>query len=113
MAIILYFGSFLKSRIYFCVQELLEISWRLFLVCQKMRLRRSLRSIRYVQKDLVATLVNEVIFHQLGTFNTIKATIPHIRASKGSYIHVSATLHYNGEISYISFRKHVAIYLLW
>ncbi|KAI5118347.1 hypothetical protein M0805_009150 [Coniferiporia weirii] len=32
----------------------------------------------------------------LGTYNTIKATIPHIRASKGSYIHVSATLHYRG-----------------
>ncbi|KAF8884144.1 2,4-dienoyl-CoA reductase [Infundibulicybe gibba] len=31
----------------------------------------------------------------LGTFNTIKATISHVRASKGSYIHVSATLHYN------------------
>ncbi|TFK33740.1 2,4-dienoyl-CoA reductase [Crucibulum laeve] len=32
----------------------------------------------------------------IGTFNTIKATIAHVRASKGSYIHVSATLHYNG-----------------
>ncbi|KAJ3781763.1 hypothetical protein GGU10DRAFT_390372 [Lentinula aff. detonsa] len=30
----------------------------------------------------------------LGTFNTIKATIAHVRQSKGSYIHVSATLHY-------------------
>ncbi|KAJ3010259.1 hypothetical protein NUW54_g2539 [Trametes sanguinea] len=30
----------------------------------------------------------------LGTYNTIKATLPHLRASKGSYIHVSATLHY-------------------
>lgn len=30
----------------------------------------------------------------LGTYNTIKATLPHIRASKGSYVHVSATLHY-------------------
>ena len=33
---------------------------------------------------------------QLGTFNTIKATIPYVRASRGSYIHVSATLHHNG-----------------
>jgi len=33
----------------------------------------------------------------LGTFNTIKATLPHIRASKGSYIHVSAALHYRGQ----------------
>jgi len=32
----------------------------------------------------------------IGTFNTVKATLPHIRASHGSYIHVSATLHYKG-----------------
>ncbi|KDR73235.1 hypothetical protein GALMADRAFT_251819 [Galerina marginata CBS 339.88] len=32
----------------------------------------------------------------IGTFNTIKATLAHVRASKGAYIHVSATLHYNG-----------------
>ncbi|KAF6763407.1 2,4-dienoyl-CoA reductase [Ephemerocybe angulata] len=32
----------------------------------------------------------------MGTYNTIKATIQHVRASKGAYIHVSATLHYNG-----------------
>ncbi|KAJ6551909.1 2,4-dienoyl-CoA reductase [Mycena capillaripes] len=32
----------------------------------------------------------------LGTYHTIKATIPHLRASKGAYIHVSATLHYKG-----------------
>jgi len=32
----------------------------------------------------------------LGTYNTIKATLPHVKASKGSYIHVSATLHYRG-----------------
>jgi len=32
----------------------------------------------------------------IGTYNTIKATIDHVRASKGSYIHVSATLHYRG-----------------
>ncbi|KAJ3757644.1 hypothetical protein EV360DRAFT_45638 [Lentinula raphanica] len=30
----------------------------------------------------------------LGTYNTVKATIAHVRQSKGSYIHVSATLHY-------------------
>ncbi|CCM04270.1 uncharacterized protein FIBRA_06440 [Fibroporia radiculosa] len=30
----------------------------------------------------------------IGTYNTIKATIAYVRASKGSYIHVSATLHY-------------------
>jgi peroxisomal 2,4-dienoyl-CoA reductase len=33
----------------------------------------------------------------MGTYNTIKATIEHVRASKGAYIHVSATLHYNGQ----------------
>ncbi|KIM23457.1 hypothetical protein M408DRAFT_77560 [Serendipita vermifera MAFF 305830] len=32
----------------------------------------------------------------LGTYNTIKATLPYVRASKGSYIHISATLHYRG-----------------
>ncbi|KAF8530680.1 hypothetical protein JB92DRAFT_2856905 [Gautieria morchelliformis] len=32
----------------------------------------------------------------LGTFNTVKATLPHVRQSNGSYIHVSATLHYRG-----------------
>ncbi|KAH8111173.1 NAD-binding protein [Phellopilus nigrolimitatus] len=32
----------------------------------------------------------------LGTYNTMKATLPHVRASRGSYIHVSATLHYRG-----------------
>lgn len=34
----------------------------------------------------------------MGTFNTIKATLSHVRASKGAYIHVSATLHYKGNI---------------
>ncbi|KAI0791892.1 2,4-dienoyl-CoA reductase [Abortiporus biennis] len=32
----------------------------------------------------------------LGTYHTIKATLPYVRQSKGSYIHVSATLHYRG-----------------
>ncbi|KIJ33031.1 hypothetical protein M422DRAFT_76509 [Sphaerobolus stellatus SS14] len=32
----------------------------------------------------------------LGTYNTLKATLPYVRESKGSYIHVSATLHYRG-----------------
>jgi len=30
----------------------------------------------------------------LGMFNTIKATLPHVRQAKGSYIHVSVTIHY-------------------
>ncbi|KII83958.1 hypothetical protein PLICRDRAFT_168490 [Plicaturopsis crispa FD-325 SS-3] len=30
----------------------------------------------------------------IGTYNTIKATIPYVRKTQGSYIHVSATLHY-------------------
>ncbi|KAM0754962.1 2,4-dienoyl-CoA reductase [Meredithblackwellia eburnea MCA 4105] len=32
----------------------------------------------------------------LGTFNTFKATIPEVVKSKGSYIAISATLHYRG-----------------
>ncbi|KAG8810205.1 hypothetical protein FRC19_004677 [Serendipita sp. 401] len=32
----------------------------------------------------------------IGTYNTIKATINHVRAAKGAYIHISATLHYRG-----------------
>ncbi|KAJ3553463.1 hypothetical protein NM688_g3600 [Phlebia brevispora] len=31
----------------------------------------------------------------LGTYHTIKATLPYVRQSKGAYIHVSATLHHN------------------
>ncbi|KAJ7595325.1 2,4-dienoyl-CoA reductase [Mycena floridula] len=34
----------------------------------------------------------------IGTYNTIKATIPHVRVSHGAYIHVSATLHYRATI---------------
>jgi peroxisomal 2,4-dienoyl-CoA reductase len=40
----------------------------------------------------------------LGTYNTIKSTLPHIRSSKGSYIHISATLHYRG----IPYQAHVS-----
>ncbi|KAJ7929575.1 2,4-dienoyl-CoA reductase [Mycena leptocephala] len=40
----------------------------------------------------------------MGTFNTIKATIPHLRASNGAYIHVSATLHYRG----LPYQAHVS-----
>lgn len=32
----------------------------------------------------------------LGTYHTIKATLPYLRESHGSYIHISATLHYRG-----------------
>ncbi|EJD04629.1 NAD-binding protein [Fomitiporia mediterranea MF3/22] len=32
----------------------------------------------------------------IGTYNTIKATLPYVRKAHGSYIHVSATLHYRG-----------------
>lgn len=42
---------------------------------------------------------NRLVRLQIGTYNTIKATIEHVRASKGAYIHVSATLHYNGKES--------------
>lgn len=36
---------------------------------------------------------------KVGTFNTIKATLPYVRKSRGAYIHVSATLHYLGMCS--------------
>ncbi|KAH7890348.1 hypothetical protein F5I97DRAFT_1834789 [Phlebopus sp. FC_14] len=32
----------------------------------------------------------------IGTFNTVKATLPYVRTTHGAYIHVSATLHYKG-----------------
>lgn len=32
----------------------------------------------------------------MGTYSTIKATLPHIRATHGTYTHISATLHYKG-----------------
>lgn len=40
----------------------------------------------------------------LGTYNTIKATLPHLRESKGAYIHISATLHYRG----LPYQAHVS-----
>jgi len=46
--------------------------------------------------------VNEI--DTLGTFHTVKATLPHLRKSHGAYIHVSATLHYQG----IPFQAHVS-----
>jgi peroxisomal 2,4-dienoyl-CoA reductase len=33
---------------------------------------------------------------QLGTYNTVKATLPSIRKTQGAYLHISATLHYKG-----------------
>lgn len=39
----------------------------------------------------------------LGTYNTIKATLPHIRNAKGAYVHISATLHYRG----VPYQAHV------
>ncbi|KAG8931419.1 hypothetical protein FRC03_011392 [Tulasnella sp. 419] len=32
----------------------------------------------------------------LGTYTVIKATLPHVRKTHGAYLHVSATLHYQG-----------------
>ncbi|WVW86109.1 hypothetical protein I302_108149 [Kwoniella bestiolae CBS 10118] len=40
----------------------------------------------------------------LGTYNTIKATLPYIRQSHGSYLHISATLHYRG----VPYQAHVS-----
>jgi peroxisomal 2,4-dienoyl-CoA reductase len=32
----------------------------------------------------------------IGTYNTIKATLPLVRESRGAFVHISATLHYRG-----------------
>ncbi|WWC91640.1 uncharacterized protein L201_006586 [Kwoniella dendrophila CBS 6074] len=40
----------------------------------------------------------------LGTYRTIKATLPYIRESEGSYLHISATLHYRG----LPYQAHVS-----
>lgn len=40
----------------------------------------------------------------IGTYNTVKATLNHVRATRGSYIHISATLQYRGT----PFQAHVA-----
>ncbi|KAF7325003.1 hypothetical protein MKEN_00542700 [Mycena kentingensis (nom. inval.)] len=40
----------------------------------------------------------------IGTYNTVKATIKHLRESKGAYVHVSVTLHYRGT----PFQAHVS-----
>ena len=32
----------------------------------------------------------------LGTYHTVKATLPHLRKTKGAYLHISVTLHYRG-----------------
>ncbi|KAL1412715.1 peroxisomal 2 4-dienoyl-CoA reductase sps19 [Vanrija albida] len=39
----------------------------------------------------------------LGTYNTVKATLPHIRKTQGAYLHISATLHYRG----VPYQAHV------
>ena len=40
----------------------------------------------------------------LGTYNTLKATLPAVRETKGCYLHISATLHYRGT----PFQAHVS-----
>lgn len=34
----------------------------------------------------------------LGSYNTLKATIPHLKKSKGSILFISATIHYRGTV---------------
>ena len=34
----------------------------------------------------------------MGSYNTLKATIPHLKKSKGSILFVSATIHYRGTV---------------
>lgn len=40
----------------------------------------------------------------MGTYHTIKATLPHVRKTQGSYLCISATLHYRGN----PFQAHVS-----
>jgi len=40
----------------------------------------------------------------IGTYHTIKATLPYVRETQGTYLHISATLHYRGT----SYQAHVS-----
>ena len=51
----------------------------------------------------------------MGSYNTIKATLSHTRASKGAYIFVSATLHYKGIyiiINQLIYKKEISPFFL-
>ncbi|KAI9457681.1 hypothetical protein HD554DRAFT_2141693 [Boletus coccyginus] len=52
-----------------------------------------LASIEGMSENAFRTVVE---IDTIGSFNTVKATLPYIRVSHGSYIHVSATFHYRG-----------------
>ena len=49
------------------------------------------------------TLAPDARMNQIGTFNTIKATLEHVRAAHGAYVHISATLHGRGSSAVESF----------
>ncbi|KAJ7193049.1 hypothetical protein GGX14DRAFT_593377, partial [Mycena pura] len=73
-----------------------------FIICGKLSLRcetgscaghadaagKFLTPISGLSQNVFKTVVE---IDMLGTFNTVKATIPHVRASRGAYIHVSMT----------------------
>lgn len=61
-------------------------------------------------KRLVTRLSCHFFENKIGSFNTIKATLSHVRASKGAYIHVSATLHYKGIYKKYN---HMPVLIIW
>ncbi|KAF8312983.1 2,4-dienoyl-CoA reductase [Clavulina sp. PMI_390] len=78
----------LKKAVEKCVQEFGRID---FVICGAAG--NFLSPISGVSENAFRTVLE---IDTLGTYNTIKATLPHIRESRGAYIHVSATLHYRG-----------------
>ncbi|KAJ9111354.1 hypothetical protein QFC19_001122 [Naganishia cerealis] len=63
--------------------------------------RCSLAPIEGLSENAFKTVVD---IDLLGTYNTIKATLPYVREAQGSYIHISATLHYRG----LPYQAHVS-----
>ncbi|EIN13109.1 NAD(P)-binding protein [Punctularia strigosozonata HHB-11173 SS5] len=78
----------LKEAVKKCVEEFGHID---FVICGAAG--NFLAPIEGLSENAFRTVIE---IDTLGTYHTIKATLPYVRASHGSYIHVSATLHYNG-----------------
>ena len=72
---------------------------RTLLVCSKLILH-SLAPISGLSPRAFKTVIE---IDLLGTYNTIKASLPHVRSARGSYVHISATLHYRG----VPYQAHV------
>lgn len=71
----------------------LRSSWQLVSLAIVSSLTYSLSPIDGLSSNGFKTVID---IDLLGTYNTIKATLASIRESKGSYLHISATLHYRG-----------------